>query len=119
MITALKSLGIDYFTLKNYLSKIYICIFIICIIYWRNTAQQKCYCGAPKCRGFISKKSKTGYFSSSSDESDDEEDISVIKPDEQEKRKKIKIKKITNKDKKRLQEVRVYFKIQKHFMNNF
>uniref|UniRef100_A0A2S2Q0E3 [histone H3]-lysine(36) N-trimethyltransferase n=2 Tax=Sipha flava TaxID=143950 RepID=A0A2S2Q0E3_9HEMI len=72
-----------------------------------DAAQQKCYCNAPKCRGFISKKSRTGDDQSSSDESEDnEDDILTSKSDErEEKKKKITVKKITNKDKKRLREL--------------
>lgn len=74
----------------------------------RDAAQQKCYCGTPKCRGYISKKSRTG-DPSSSDESDDNEDIITTKLDEPVKKKKLSIiKKITNKDKKRLREVSFY-----------
>lgn len=79
--------------------------FILIFHFNRDAAQQKCYCGTPKCRGYIGKKSKAG-DQSSSDESDDNEDIATTKPDEPAKKKKLyMIKKITNKDKKRLREV--------------
>ncbi|XP_050527182.1 uncharacterized protein LOC126897539 isoform X2 [Daktulosphaira vitifoliae] len=72
-----------------------------------DAAQQKCYCGSSKCRGYISKKSRSGE-PSSSDESDenDEDDMTSIKPEEHiERKNKINVKKITNKDKKRLRDL--------------
>ncbi|XP_050438814.1 probable histone-lysine N-methyltransferase CG1716 [Adelges cooleyi] len=72
-----------------------------------DAAQQKCYCGTPKCRGFISKKSRTSE-QSSSEESDDDDDDEVVttKPEEcVEKKKKLELKRITIKDKKRLRDL--------------
>ncbi|XP_029344737.1 uncharacterized protein LOC100167890 isoform X2 [Acyrthosiphon pisum] len=74
-----------------------------------DAAQQKCYCGTPKCRGFISKKSRTGDDQSScSEDNDEHEDDNVsliIKPDACLEKKKKAIKKISNKDRKRLRQL--------------
>lgn len=80
-----------------------------CFVY-RDAAQQKCYCGTPKCRGYITKKSKTEEQSSSDESEDNEEESEVFTTKSgisEEKKKTIKIQKITNKDKKRLREVKV------------
>ncbi|VVC37627.1 Post-SET domain,AT hook, DNA-binding motif,AWS domain,SET domain,SRI, Set2 Rpb1 interacting [Cinara cedri] len=68
--------------------------------------EQKCFCGSSNCRGYISKKSKAG-DQSSSDESDENDDnCQATKLDEcVEKKKLIKVKRISNKDKKRLKEL--------------
>uniref|UniRef100_A0A2S2NNW2 [histone H3]-lysine(36) N-trimethyltransferase n=1 Tax=Schizaphis graminum TaxID=13262 RepID=A0A2S2NNW2_SCHGA len=77
-----------------------------------DAAQQKCYCGTSKCRGFISKKSRTGDQSSSDESSSDEsesdehvDDTLVVKSDTCLEKKKKPINKISNKDKKRLRQL--------------
>ncbi|XP_060855766.1 uncharacterized protein LOC132933510 [Metopolophium dirhodum] len=74
-----------------------------------DAAQQKCYCGTPKCRGFISKKSRTGDDQSScSEDNDEHEDDNVsliVIPDACLEKKRKAIKKISNKDRKRLRQL--------------
>ncbi|CAI6357293.1 unnamed protein product [Macrosiphum euphorbiae] len=74
-----------------------------------DAAQQKCYCGTPKCRGFISKTSRTGDDQSScSEDNDEHEDDNVsliVKPDACLEKKRKAIKKISNKDRKRLRQL--------------
>lgn len=92
----------------------YFIIFNLCkllLLSSRDAAQQKCYCGSPKCRGFISKKSRTGDDQSSGSEDSDghEDDTSIFKPDACLETKQKPIKKISNKDRKRLRQVRIIF----------
>jgi len=121
LTTVLKYLGIDY----------YFSIFNLCnlsfLSFFRDAAQQKCYCGSSKCRGFISKTSKIGDQSSSNESSSDESSSDESSSDESssdesssdehvdetikvksdaclEKKRKTN-KKITNKDKQRLRQV--------------
>lgn len=70
-----------------------------------DAAQQKCYCGSSKCRGFISKKSRTGDQSSSEDSDEHEDDTSTVRPDECQEKKQKKTEKISNKDRKRLKQL--------------
>ncbi|XP_025196702.1 uncharacterized protein LOC112595635 [Melanaphis sacchari] len=75
-----------------------------------DAKQQKCYCGASKCRGFIGKKTKTGDQSSSDESSSDEiddldDDSKADSTDKCSGKKKKTINKITNKDKKRLRQL--------------
>lgn len=119
LTTVLKYLGIDYyFSIINLCNLSFLSLF-------RDAAQQKCYCGSPKCRGFISKTSKIGDQSSSnesssddsssdesssdestSDDSDEHVDETLkVKSDSCLEKKRKTIKKITNKDKQRLRQV--------------
>jgi len=86
-----------------------LCKLLFLLLLFRDAAQQKCYCGTPKCRGFISKKSRTGDDQSSCSEDNDEhedDNVSLIaKPDACLEKKKKAIKKISNKDRKRLRQV--------------
>jgi len=90
-----------YFTIFN------LCKLLFLLILSRDAAQQKCYCGTPKCRGFISKKSRTGDQSSSEDSDEHQDDTLIVKPDVCQDKRKKKIKKISNKDRKRLKQVKI------------
>lgn len=76
------------------------------VFYFRDTKQQKCHCKAQKCRGVISKKSRTLY-----DENDYyENNTTIIKPGESKEKKEKNIpKNILLKNSKRLQEVTHFY----------
>lgn len=105
MITVLKYLGThNNFTLNYIFLKYKQYVFVF---YFRDTKQQKCYCNAQKCRGVISKKSRTLY-----DENDDYENniTTIIKPGESKEKKEKNIpKSILLKNSKRLQEVTYFY----------
>lgn len=109
LTTVLKYLGIDYyFSIFNLCNLSFLSLF-------RDAAQQKCYCGSPKCRGVISKTSRIGDQGSSNENSSDEsssdevaepvDETSEVKLDPCLEKKRKTIKKITNKDKQRLRQV--------------
>jgi len=95
-----------------------LCKLLFLLLLSRDAAQQKCYCGTPKCRGFISKKSRTGDQSSGSEDNDEQEDDTlIVKPDTCLEKKKKAIKKISNKDRKRLRQVSIIFCINNMKVN--
>lgn len=74
------------------------------MLYIFSNGAQVCYCGSPKCRGYISKASQITDPSSSEDSDDNAENHSS-KPEEKQKRKIILKRRIAHNEKNKLREV--------------